>query len=143
MTTEEVENEVKEVAVKATKALSNATYTKEEALALEKEIRDAVNRTRGKIVSTVKFRLTDTHFTVADADLQIRGAGRSSTPWDKGGGGGLQKIFSALQASFWSKNKGGRPPQAPPLDPPLFNTDASLLWTVCFTPGEGKRWHFL
>ena len=83
MTTEEVENEVKEVAVKATKALSNATYTKEEALALEKEIRDAVNRTRGKIVSTVKFRLTDTHFTVADADLQIRG----------GGGGGSPKNF--------------------------------------------------
>ena len=52
MTTEEVENEVKEVAVKATKALSNATYTKEEALALEKEIRDAVNRTRGKIVQS-------------------------------------------------------------------------------------------
>ena len=50
MTTEEVENEVKEVAVKATKTLSNATYTKEEALALEKEIRDAVNRTRGKII---------------------------------------------------------------------------------------------
>ena len=80
MTTEEVENEVKEVAVKATKALSNATYTKEEALALEKEIRDAVNRTRGKIVSTVKFRLTDTHLTVADPDLHIRGAGRSSRP---------------------------------------------------------------
>ena len=48
--------------MKATKTLSNATYTKEEALALEKEIRDAVNRTRGKIVSTVKFRLTDTLF---------------------------------------------------------------------------------
>ena len=62
-TTEEVENKVKEVAVKATKAMSNATYTKEEALALEKEIRDALNRTRGKIVSTVKSRLTDTHLT--------------------------------------------------------------------------------
>lgn len=60
-TTEEVENKVNEVAVKATKALSNATYTKEEALALEKEIRDALNRTRGKIVSTVKFCLKDTH----------------------------------------------------------------------------------
>jgi len=72
-TTEEVENKVKEVAVKARKTLSNATYTKEEALALEKEIRDALNRTRGKIVSTVKFHLTDTHLTVADPDLQIRG----------------------------------------------------------------------
>ena len=71
--------------MKATKTLSNATYTKEEALALEKEIRDAVNRTRGKIVSTVKFRLTDT----------------------------------------------------------LFNTETSLLWTVCFAPGEGKPLNFL
>ena len=139
MTTEEVENEVKEVAVKATKALSNATYTKEEALALEKEIRDAVNRTRGKIVSTVKFRLTDTHFTVADADLQLRGAGRSSTPGDKGGRAVSKKFFRPFRPHFGRKIRGGGPPQAPPLDPPLFNTDASLLWTVCFTPGEGKR----
>ena len=50
-------------------------------------------------------------------------------PSDKGGGGhpdpeirsgdGLQKkIFSALRASVWSKNKGVVPP-VPPLDPPL------------------------
>ena len=70
--------------MKATKTLSNATYTKEEALALEKEIRDAVNRTRGKIVSTVKFRLTDT----------------------------------------------------------LFDTETSLLWTVCFTPWGRKALEF-
>ena len=37
----------------------------------------------------------------------------------RGGGGGaavFKKLFSALWASIWSKNKGGR---APPLDPPL------------------------
>ena len=60
----------------------------------------------------------------------VLGSG-GSRPSDKGGGGhpdpeirggpGLKKIFfSALRASFWSKNKGGgRAPQAPPLDPPL------------------------
>ena len=58
-----------------------------------------------------------------------------SRPSDKEGGAGhpepeiragprLKKnIFSALRASFWSKNKvggGGEPgPRAPPLDPPL------------------------
>ena len=36
------------------------------------------------------------------------------------GGPGLKKLFPALQASFWSKNKGGgRAPLGPPLDPPL------------------------
>ena len=34
-------------------------------------------------------------------------------------GGGLQKIFSAVRASFCSKNNGGRAPGPPPLDPPL------------------------
>ena len=55
-----------------------------------------------------------------------------SRPTDKGWGGGgghpdpdirgvgLQKnFFSALRASVWSTIKGGRPPRAPPLDPPL------------------------
>ena len=37
-----------------------------------------------------------------------------------GGGGGLQKIFfPSLRPHHWSKNKGGRVPQALPLDPPL------------------------
>ena len=54
--------------------------------------------------------------SVADPDpLQIRGGGgRSSRPGDKGGARSAKKFFSALGASFWSKNKGG-----PPLDPPL------------------------
>ena len=43
-----------------------------------------------------------------------------------GGGGGLQKVFSALQASVWSNNKGGQPPLPPPLDPPPNKFLASL-----------------
>ena len=50
---------------------------------------------------------TEMPHTVADPDLQIRGA-RSSRPWDKGGGGwSPKKFFLALQSSVWSKNKGG------------------------------------
>ena len=47
-TTEEVENKVMEVTEIATKALTSATYTKDEALALEKDIKDSLNRTQGK-----------------------------------------------------------------------------------------------
>ena len=45
-------------------------------------------------------------------DREIRGGG---------GDGAISKnLFSALQASVWSKIKGrGPPPRAPPLDPPL------------------------
>ena len=59
-----------------------------------------------------------------DPDLEIREA-RSLRPLHRGGGGGgggtPKKFFSALQASFWSKNKGGgeRAPWAPSLDPLL------------------------
>ena len=35
------------------------------------------------------------------------GGGWSSRPWDKGGPGLKKNFFSALRASFWSKNKGG------------------------------------
>ena len=52
--------------------------------------------------------------SVADPDLQIRGGG---------GGGGYPdpeiKGGCSLLASVWSKNKGGWPPQGPPLDLPL------------------------
>ena len=48
-------------------------------------------------------------FTVADPDLQIRGGGKPVS----------KQFFSALRPSFWSKNKGGAGPRAPPLDPPL------------------------
>ena len=43
-------------------------------------------------------------------------------PSDKGAGGGpsgLKKIFFALRASFWSKNKEGGVPRGLSLDPPL------------------------
>ena len=55
--------------------------------------------------------------TVADPDLQITGAPVIQTlGW---GEGGFKKIyFSTLRASVWSRNKGGRAPRAPPLDPP-------------------------
>ena len=68
-----------------------------------------------------------------------------SRPWDKGApghpdpyirGGGVgavsKKIFSALQVSVYSKNKGGRAPRDPPLDLPL-------LWWLFFLliPEEG------
>ena len=49
----------------------------------------------------------------------------TSRPWDKGGGGGgrggtvSKKIFFALRASVWSKNKAGVAPRAPSMDPPL------------------------
>ena len=70
------------------------------------------------------FRLTppDFPYTVTDPDLQIRGRGGGGRgnpdPGIRGGGGVSEKFFSALWASFWSRNKGGAPP-APPLDPPL------------------------
>ena len=53
---------------------------------------------------------------MADPHLEIRGrgGGGSSRPLDKRGGGGLQKIFSPLRASVWSKNKGGGPPGPSP-----------------------------
>ena len=55
-------------------------------------------------------------------DLEIRGGGgggdRSSRPSQKRGIP-PQKIFSALQASVWSKNRGTWAPRSPPLDPPL------------------------
>ena len=60
-----------------------------------------------------------TRVAVADADLQIRGGGGggvwgSSNPGIRGEGGArLQKIFSALLASVWSKNKGGVGPPGP------------------------------
>ena len=48
-------------------------------------------------------------------------------PWDKGGTRSPKKFFSVLRASVWSKNKGDRPPRAPPLDSPLFGICPSLF----------------
>ena len=94
------------------------------------------------------------------------------TPSDNGGGGdghpdpeirggpASKKIFSVLQASFWSKNKGGPAPQAPPLDSavalpltatsprqPLFLADSphidsylNLSTMATFFCPQGGRW---
>ena len=54
--------------------------------------------------------LTEVPHTVVDPGLQIRGGG-AGHPDPEIRGGDLQKdLFWALWASFWSKNKGGRPP---------------------------------
>ena len=59
--------------------------------------------------------------TVANPDLQIRGGGCHPDSEIRGGPVSKQYIFSALWASFWSKNKARvRTPWAPPLDPPLY-----------------------
>lgn len=74
--------------------------------------------------------------SVADPDLQIRIHPDSeirggSRGWERGGGAVLKKIFSALLASVWSKNKGRLASQAPPLDAPL-----SMQGCCQFTPVE-------
>ena len=46
------------------------------------------------------------------------GGGGHTDPVIRGGGGGLQIIFSTLRALLWSKNI---TPRAPPLDPPMFS----------------------
>ena len=49
-----------------------------------------------------------TRITVVDLDLQLSGGGGGHThPEIREGGGSVKKIFWALQASVWSKNKGG------------------------------------
>ena len=51
--------------------------------------------------------------------LSIPNSGESRAS-DKGEwGGSPKKFFPSLRDSVWSKNKGGRAPWAPPLDPPL------------------------
>ena len=48
---------------------------------------------------------------MADPDCQIRGGGPGHPdPEIRGGGGSPKKFFSALRASFWSKNKRGPRP---------------------------------
>ena len=66
--------------------------------------------------------------TVADPDLQIREVPGHPDPDIRGGGPvSKKKTFSALQASVWSKNNGGRAPRAPPLDSPLKNVEKFLM----------------
>ena len=65
--------------------------------------------------------------TVLDPDLEIRGRGGGGggvgviQTLRQGGGRSPKKIFLALRASFWSKNKGGAAPRVPPMDPRLYH----------------------
>ena len=55
------------------------------------------------LIASLRF---SRYISVADPDLQIRGGGRSSRPWQKEAAVS-KKFFSALRAAVWSKNKGG------------------------------------
>ena len=72
-----------------------------------------------------------TLLTVPDPYLQIRvgggGGGDGHPDPEIRGRPDLIKIFSALPASVWSKNKGGRTPRVPHLDPPLIKTIAKIM----------------
>ena len=50
---------------------------------------------------------------MSDPDLQISGGGFGRTDPEIRGGGRSEKIFSALRASVWSKNKGEPDPPGP------------------------------
>ena len=52
-------------------------------------------------------------FAISNVIRPSEKGGRSSRPWDKGGPGLKKNFFSALRASVWSKNKGGRGPPGP------------------------------
>ena len=51
--------------------------------------------------------------TVPNPDLEISGGPRSSRPLDKTGEGSPKRMFSALRASVWSKNKDRSPGPSP------------------------------
>ena len=51
----------------------------------------------------------ESNLSVPDPDFEIGG----------GGGWGVESPNKKIRASVWSKNKGGRVPRTPPLDPPL------------------------
>ena len=81
---------------------------------------------------------------LADPDLQMGGGGHPD-PEIRGGGAVSKKIFSAIRASLWSKNKGGT--WAPPLDPPLhcFRVTSALgrgwLHTMLTEVSPWGLWH--
>ena len=76
--------------------------------------------------------LTDWLTAGADPDLQI-GGDCHSDPEIRGRGPGTPKLFSALRASFWWKNKVGGRPRAPLLDPPLNWLSSTYIHTYLLT----------
>ena len=89
------------------------------------------------------FLIKNLTVTVADPDPQISGGGGGvghPDPETSGGGGLQKKVFSALRASVWYKNKGGPgPPRAPPLDPPLSKHGLSRRTTEDTLPLHWRR----
>ena len=61
-------------------------------------------------------------------------------PLDKKGARSPKKIFPALWASVWSKNKGGL---RPPLDPPLIRASINVLTYITKMRDTPTRVHFL
>ena len=57
---------------------------------------------------------TEVPHTVAVPDLQIRGGGQSSRPWDKGGGGLQKDFFRPFGPQFGLKIRGAGPPGTSP-----------------------------
>ena len=66
------------------------------------------------LVSRILESIPHDIYTVPDSDFDIRGGGAVSQ----------NKHFLALWGSVWSKKRGDRVPQAPPLDPPLLHTNS-------------------
>ena len=69
---------------------------------------------------------------MADPDLQIKGEPGQPDPEIRRSV--LKNFFSALQASVWSKIKGGA--RASPLDPPLYHV---ISFARCICICDGKR----
>ena len=66
----------------------------------------AINTSRGFAApNVIRLIVFHSYSTLQDPDLEIR-RGRSSRLLERGGGAVSKKIFSALQASVWSKYKG-------------------------------------
>ena len=63
--------------------------------------------------------------------IQISGESGHPNPEISGGRGDRsQNFFSALLASVWSKNKRGRCPRVPPLDPPVWTPVGPITLNV-------------
>ena len=84
---------------------------------------EPLGRTRKIISPTMVQEEGRWNPSVADPDpLQIKGEGGGGHPDPdiRGGGRSAKNIFSALGASFWSKNKGGPSPGSATAPPQTF-----------------------